>query len=80
MAKLRSVHSLAQTDPSKASLARCGLDLYKGEIRNSMAAGVVEPAMGKIKMLQFATEAALTILRIDDLIKLNKKENHGGEG
>mmetsp|Transcript_9087 Transcript_9087/g.27333 ORF Transcript_9087/g.27333 Transcript_9087/m.27333 type:complete len:544 (+) Transcript_9087:77-1708(+) len=74
VAKLRAIHSLAQTDPSKASLCKCGLDLVEGKVRNSVQAGVIEPAMAKIKVIQFATEAALTILRIDDLIKLNKKE------
>ena len=37
-----------------------------------MAAGVVEPAMSKVKQLRFATEAAITILRIDDFIKVRK--------
>ena len=35
-----------------------------------MKAGVLEPAVSKIKSLKFATEAAITILRIDDMIKL----------
>jgi len=35
-----------------------------------MAAGVIEPAMSKVKSLKFATEAAITILRIDDRITL----------
>jgi T-complex protein 1 subunit alpha len=30
--------------------------------------------MSKVKSLKFATEAAITILRIDDLIKLDKVE------
>lgn len=33
--------------------------------------------MSKVKMIQFATEAAITILRIDDLITLQKED--GGE-
>jgi T-complex protein 1 subunit alpha len=49
-----------------------GLDLIKGEICNdSLMAGVIEPAVSKLKSFKFATEAAITILRIDDLIKLN---------
>ena len=51
-----------------------GLDLHKGVIRDNVKAGVLEPAMSKIKCLQFATEAATTILRIDDVIKLNAPE------
>ena len=33
-----------------------------------------EPAISKIKSLKFATEAAITILRIDDLIKLEPEK------
>ena len=28
--------------------------------------------MNKVKIIQFATEAALTVLRIDDMIKVEK--------
>ncbi|KAE9463059.1 hypothetical protein C3L33_05033, partial [Rhododendron williamsianum] len=46
-----------------------------GTVRNNLEAGVIEPAMSKVKILQFATEAAITILRIDDMIKLVKDES-----
>ena len=39
-------------------------------MRDSKGAGVLEPAMIKLKSLKFATEAAITILRIDDMIKI----------
>jgi len=52
-----------------------GLNLDKGTIGNRVAQGVLEPAMSKIKSIKFATEAAITILRIDDSISLHKKEN-----
>lgn len=45
-------------------------------MRDNKEAGVLEPAISKIKSLKFATEAAITILRIDDMIKLSKE----GEG
>ena len=32
--------------------------------------GVLEPTISKVKCLKFATEAAITILRIDDMIKI----------
>lgn len=43
--------------------------------------GVFEPLVSKIKSLKFATEAAITILRIDDLIKLKeeKQPDHDGD-
>ena len=73
LAKLRSVHNKAQksNDEDSVKLKHTGLDLVNGKIRNNYNAGVFEPAISKIKALKFATEAAITILRIDDLIKLN---------
>jgi T-complex protein 1 subunit alpha len=50
---------------------RVGLDLYEGTVRDNRKAGVLEPAISKIKSLKFATEAAITILRIDDMIRLD---------
>merc|ERR1712008_461707 len=71
VAKLRSNHNAAQsagnTDPD---LKRSGLDCISGKIQNNLAAGIIEPALSKVKMIQFATEAAITVLRIDDMIKL----------
>lgn len=54
---------------------RTGLDLYAGTTRDNKVAGVLEPAISKIKSLKFATEAAITILRIDDLIKLDPEND-----
>ena len=45
----------------------------KGKVRNNLNAGVLEPALSKIKSLRFATEAAISILRIDDMVELNPK-------
>jgi len=39
-----------------------------------MKAGVLEPAMSKIKSLKSATEAAIAILRIDDRIEIKKEQ------
>lgn len=38
-----------------------------------------EPITVKTKSLKFATEAAITILRIDDLIKLFPEQKEGGQ-
>ena len=46
-----------------------------GKPRNNLSHGVVEPAMSKVKSLKFATEADITILRIDDMIKLMQKKD-----
>lgn len=57
---------------------RIGLDLVNGKPRDNKQAGVYEPTMVKTKSLKFATEAAITILRIDDLIKLYPDQKEGG--
>ena len=77
---MRALHAASQkdgeTDPKRLDLRYCGLDLTKGTPRNNLKAGVLEPMISKINSLRFATEAAITILRIDDMIKLvpEKKE------
>eukprot|EP00324_Dicrateria_rotunda_P007203 CAMPEP_0206157052 /NCGR_PEP_ID=MMETSP1474-20131121/3570_1 /ASSEMBLY_ACC=CAM_ASM_001110 /TAXON_ID=97495 /ORGANISM="Imantonia sp., Strain RCC918" /LENGTH=539 /DNA_ID=CAMNT_0053556437 /DNA_START=30 /DNA_END=1646 /DNA_ORIENTATION=- len=71
VAKLRANHNAAQTDATKAELRFYGMDCISGKVQNNLAAGIVEPALSKVKMIQFATEAAITVLRIDDMIKLN---------
>mmetsp|Transcript_7514 Transcript_7514/g.21448 ORF Transcript_7514/g.21448 Transcript_7514/m.21448 type:complete len:546 (-) Transcript_7514:75-1712(-) len=72
LAALRVRHHAAQSgqDPKKADYKWYGLDLTNGGVRNSITAGVLEPLVSKLKSLKFATEAAITILRIDDLIKI----------
>ncbi|TKY60115.1 T-complex protein 1 subunit alpha [Spatholobus suberectus] len=79
VAKLRAYHHSAQTKADKKHLSSMGLDLSEGKIRNNFDAGVIEPAMSKVKIIQFATEAAITILRIDDMIKLVKEESQNEE-
>lgn len=74
VSRLRAVHYAAQTKEDQKHLKNSGLDLLAGKVRDNLAAGVVEPAISKIKSLRFATEAAITILRIDDLIKLEKQQ------
>lgn len=75
IAKLKVFHNSASKDNSNQSknLQFSGLDLINGKIRNNLIAGVLEPALSKVKQLKFATEAAIAILRIDDMIKLEKE-------
>lgn len=75
IAKLRVFHNAAlrAEDETKKELKYSGLDLVNGKVRNNLKAGVLEPAISKVKSLRFATEAAITILRIDDMIRLAPK-------
>ncbi|XP_015590230.1 T-complex protein 1 subunit alpha [Cephus cinctus] len=71
VAKLRAYQNSSQTNADHAHLKWVGLDLLEGTVRDNKKAGVLEPAISKIKSLKFATEAAITILRIDDMIRLD---------
>jgi len=75
VSQLRNNHFLSQTDESKAELKWSGLDLFEGKVRNNLAHGVLEPTISKIKSIRFAIEAAITILRIDDCIKMAPKND-----
>lgn len=66
-----------QADEKKKALKYSGLELTNGKVRNNLQHGVIEPSMSKVKSLKFATEAAITILRIDDMIKLAKPQQEG---
>ena len=79
VAKLRAHHNKAQVDEKSKEMRFSGLDLTEGKIRNNLAAGVLEPASNKQRAIQFATEAAITILRIDEIFKLNQKVDPKGQ-
>jgi T-complex protein 1 subunit alpha len=80
VAKLCAMHHASQRTEGKEELRFAGLDLVAGRVVNNRDAGVVEPAMSKVKSLRFATEAAISILRIDDMIKINPPEGGAGRG
>lgn len=71
--KLSVLHNNCQNEPGNEKLAWLkftGLDLLEGKVRNNFEAGVLEPAVSKIKSIKFATEAAIALLRLDDMIKI----------
>ncbi|RLE59275.1 MAG: thermosome subunit, partial [Thermoprotei archaeon] len=62
-----------------------GINAFTGKIEDMMEAGVIEPASVKKQVLKSATEAAIMILRIDDIIaasppKEKEREKEGGRG
>ena len=83
LTKMRYVHERYLKDKyqkeEKKKLKYNGLDLLTGKIRNNYKDGVFEPAISKVKSLKFATEAAITILRIDDLIRIEPEKNKQGK-
>ncbi|RJQ19433.1 thermosome subunit [Candidatus Woesearchaeota archaeon] len=55
-----------------------GIDVFRGKIVDSWAAGVIEPLKIKTQALSSASEVACMILRIDDVIAGSQKGSHGG--
>lgn len=80
VSQLLTYHNTAQKVADKTDFRFMGLDLINGKVVNNMKCGVVEPAVSKVKSLHFATEAAVAILRIDDFIKVNPKQEQGRGG
>ncbi|KAJ1558126.1 T-complex protein 1 subunit alpha [Nowakowskiella sp. JEL0078] len=83
VAKLRAYHNASQSpnaDQAKKLLKWTGLDLIKGVVRDNMKAGVLEPSMSKVKSLKAATEAAIALLRIDDMIKIDPQQQEDPHG
>lgn len=77
ISKLRVLHNAAQNsadDGKYKDVEFSGLDLVEGKVRNNLNAGVLEPLMSKVKSIRFATEACMTILRIDDTIHIAPEE------
>ena len=63
-----------------------GLNVYEGKVMDMLSIGVVEPLRIKTQAMKSASEAAVMILRIDDVIAAAKREagppagGPGGEG
>ena len=59
-----------------------GIDVFEGEPADMMERGVIEPVRVKKQAIKSASEAAVMILRIDDVIAASKleKEKEGGKG
>lgn len=68
--RTHSHFSLVPTPTAHTPLIPSSLSPSHPQVVNNLARGVVEPALSKVKSLRFATEAAITILRIDDFIKI----------
>ncbi|KAF5399885.1 T-complex protein subunit alpha [Paragonimus heterotremus] len=74
VARLRSCHNSSQSKKEQSYYKWYGLDLDNQNVADCQTLGIFEPIVSKIKSLKFATEAAITILRIDDLIKLREEK------
>jgi len=54
-----------------------GLDLFTGKIDNTLKKGIIEPLKIKTQAIQSASEVAVMILRIDDVVASSSKNSSG---
>jgi thermosome len=57
-----------------------GVDVFKGEPADMMTKGIIEPTRVKEQAIQSASEVAVMILRIDDVIAASKLKDGPGGG
>jgi len=55
--------------------ANAGLDLFSGKIDNTLKKGIIEPLKIKTQAIQSASEVAVMILRIDDVVASSGKSS-----
>ncbi len=86
IAKLRAYHAASQSaaasDAKKRAYRNYGLDLLHGRVVDEVKAGVLEPAMSKVKSLKAALEACIAIIRIDTMIRIDpeQQQEHDDHG
>ncbi len=70
---LRSKHQ-------KKDGSKYGLDVFEGKVKDMLKEGVIEPLKVKTQAIDSASEVAVMILRIDDVIAASRLEKGGGPG
>ena len=61
-----------------ASEVNAGLNLFTGNVENTLNAGIIEPLKVKTQAIASASEVAIMILRIDDVIAAKKSLGNSG--
>lgn len=64
----------------KPNSKNLGLNVFEGKVANMAEIGVVEPLRVKTQAIKSASEAAIMILRIDDVIAASKREGRPPAG
>lgn len=62
-----------------SGLSNAGLNLFTGVIENNITSGIIEPLKVKTQAIASATEVAIMILRIDDVIAAKKTQGSPGK-
>ncbi|MFH0808377.1 MAG: thermosome subunit alpha [archaeon] len=71
LTELRAAHDAGRVND--------GLNLFSGKVEDNLANGIIEPLKVKTQAIASATEVAIMILRIDDVIAARKSSGRGGK-
>jgi len=71
LTELRAVHD--------ANMRSHGLNLFSGKIEDNLSNGIIEPLKIKTQAIASASEVAIMILRIDDVIAAKKSGGNSGK-
>ena len=71
LTELRAAHD--------AGMRNAGLNLFTGRVGDNLVDGIIEPLRIKTQAIASATEVAIMILRIDDVIAARKGVGKGGK-
>ena len=60
-----------------AGMVNAGLNLFSGKVEDVLSVGIIEPLAVKVQAISSASEVAIMILRIDDVVASRAgKANH----
>jgi thermosome len=62
-----------------AGMKNSGLNLFSGKVEDSLTSGIIEPLKIKTQAIASASEVAIMILRIDDVIAAKKSIGNSGK-
>lgn len=71
MTELRASHD--------AGMKNAGLNLFNGKVEDTLVQGIIEPLKVKTQAIASASEVAIMILRIDDVIAAKKSVGNSGK-
>ncbi|AEH60630.1 thermosome [Methanosalsum zhilinae DSM 4017] len=73
-AGLDGVNMLLKLRSDHHEIKHAGLDVYTGEVVNMLDRGVVDPLRVKKQAIKSASEAAAMVLRVDDVLRAEKRD------
>jgi archaeal chaperonin len=71
LTELRAAHD--------SNMSNAGLNLFSGNIEDNLVNGIIEPLRVKTQAISSASEVAIMILRIDDVIAAKKSSGNSGK-